>query len=325
MLQKETLLDVRGLQVSFRRGKEYTKVVSDLSFTMARKESLGIVGESGSGKSVTSLATMGLLPPKTRIEGEIIFAGQDVLQADEKEMQQLRGNRMAMIFQEPMTSLNPLHTCGAQIAESLRIHQKLGKKEAMAKALALLEQCGIPDAEQRLHEYPHQLSGGMRQRIMIAIALACDPDLLIADEPTTALDVTIQAQILDLLSHLRETRNMGVIMITHDLGVVHDFCDRVLVVYTGEVVEIADVKALFATPLHPYTEGLLAALPQAGLKSKRLSSIEGTVPDFGKMPEGCHFHPRCPYAVPRCSTEHPTLRDCGDGRFVRCFREVEGD
>lgn len=320
------LLEIKNLNVSFTRGNSATQVISDLSLSLAPNETLGIVGESGSGKSVTSLATMRLLPPNTaKVTGEILFKQENLLQASESEMQSIRGNRIAMIFQEPMTSLNPIHTCGKQIAESVRLHHKrITKKEAEAKALSLLEQCGIPAPQQRMREYPHQLSGGMRQRIMIAIALSCDPELLIADEPTTALDVTIQAQILELLKNLRRDRKMGIVMITHDLGVVYDFCDRVVVVYTGEVVESAPVSALFATPLHPYTEGLIGALPQLDKDVARLSAIEGMVPDAADMPKGCHFHPRCPHANERCRAEHPQLLDLPDGRQVRCFRAEEG-
>lgn len=318
------LLEIKNLNVWFRNQGAQAQVIRNLSLTLGKNESLGIVGESGSGKSVTSLATMRLLPPKTtRVEGEILFHGQNLLALSEKEMQAIRGNRIGMIFQEPMTSLNPIHTCGKQIAESVMLHSKVSKKEAQARALELLELCGIPFPEQRMKEYPHQLSGGMRQRIMIAIALACNPELLIADEPTTALDVTIQAQILELMKSLRKDRDMGIIMITHDLGVVYDFCDRVVVVYTGEVVESAPVKALFEHPLHPYTEGLIAAIPQMGKQVERLDAIEGMVPDVGDMPKGCHFNPRCKYAFDRCREEHPELTTMPDGRQVRCFRAQE--
>lgn len=322
------LLEINKLNVTFLNGKQSSQVISNLSLHVGPNESLGIVGESGSGKSVTSLATMRLLPTHSaRVSGEIIFKGEDLLRITEEEMQSIRGNRIAMIFQESMTSLNPIHSCGKQIAESVRLHTKVGKKEAEACALELLELCGIPAPEQRMKEYPHQLSGGMRQRIMIAIALACNPELLIADEPTTALDVTIQAQILDLMKSLRRDREMGIIMITHDLGIVYDFCDRVVVVYTGEVVESAPVQALFSRPMHPYSKGLIKALPQLDEETKRLEAIEGMVPDSGDMPKGCHFHPRCKYAVEQCRKEHPELRELPSGRQVRCFRaeEVQAD
>ena len=314
------LLDIQHLNIRFLGNGKSVEVVSDLSLSLGRRETLGIVGESGSGKSVTSLATMRLLPSSAQVGGSILFDGQDLLALSEREMQNIRGNKIAMIFQEPMTSLNPIHTVGKQIAESVLLHSKATKKQAMERALHLLELCGIPDPAQRIREYPHQLSGGMRQRVMIAIALACDPELLIADEPTTALDVTIQAQILELMKAIKKDRDMSIIMITHDLGIVYDFCDRVVVMYTGEVVESAPVKDLFAAPLHPYTEGLIGALPQLGQPTERLSAIEGMVPDAGDMPQGCHFHPRCPYATERCRAEHPPLTTLPDGRQVRCFR-----
>ena len=320
------LLEIKHLNVVFSNGGRSVEAISDLSLSLGRRETLGIVGESGSGKSVTSLATMRLLPKSTsQVKGQILFEGQDLLQLSEREMQQVRGNKIAMVFQEPMTSLNPIHPVGKQIAESVLLLSKATKKEAMARALQLLELCGIPDPEQRMKEYPHQLSGGMRQRVMIAIALACNPELLIADEPTTALDVTIQAQILQLMKDIKKDRDMSIIIITHDLGIVYDFCDRVVVVYTGEVVESAPVKKLFQEPLHPYTQGLIGALPRLGHPTERLEAIEGMVPDAGEMPEGCHFHPRCPYATDRCRGEHPPLTTFPDGRQVRCFRGEERD
>ena len=318
------LLDIQHLNIRFINGTQEAEVISDLSLSLGRRETLGIVGESGSGKSVTSLAIMRLLPSATtRIGGKILFDGQDLLSLPEGKMQDIRGNKIAMIFQEPMTSLNPIHTVGKQIAESVVLHSKATKKEAMARALELLELCGIPDPQQRIKEYPHQLSGGMRQRVMIAIALACNPELLIADEPTTALDVTIQAQILELMKAIKKDRDMSIIMITHDLGIVYDFCDRVVVVYTGEIVESAPVRQLFDEPLHPYTEGLIGALPRLGQSTERLEAIEGMVPDAGDMPKGCHFHPRCKYATDRCRMEHPPLVTLPDGRQVRCFRTKE--
>lgn len=316
----EHLLEIKNLNVTFRNGKKSTSVISGLSLHIGANERLGIVGESGSGKSVTSLAVMRLLPEEsTNIGGEILFKDRNLLEISEAEMQSVRGNRIAMIFQEPMTSLNPIHTCGKQIAESVLLHSKATKKEAEARALELLKLCGIPDPERRMKEYPHQLSGGMRQRIMIAIALACDPELLIADEPTTALDVTIQAQILELMKSLSKDRNIGIIMITHDLGIVYDFCDRVVVVYTGEIVEAAPVRDLFRTPLHPYTVGLIGALPQPERAAERLEAVEGMVPDADDMPDGCHFSPRCKHATDKCIAEHPPLSTLSDGRQVRCF------
>ena len=321
---KKPLLEVKKLNVSFKTGKDVIKVVSDLSLSVNEGERLGIVGESGSGKSVTSLAIMQLLPANTEtVTGEILFNGENLLEAGDTKMQSIRGNHISMIFQEPMTSLNPIHTCGKQIAESVLLHSNATKKEAYGRALELLKLCGIPAPEQRMKEYPHQLSGGMRQRIMIAIALACDPELLIADEPTTALDVTIQAQILELMKKLGDDRKLATIMITHDLGIVYDFCDRVIVVYTGEVVEAAPVHELFDNPQHPYTKGLIAALPQLGTSVERLEAVEGMVPDAKDMPSGCHFAPRCKYATDRCVDEHPGLVTTANGRQVRCFLAKE--
>ncbi len=313
------LLEFNGLDVDFMNGIRPVNVINNLSFGVARGEVLGVVGESGSGKSVTSLAAMRLLPEASaRVRGKIIFDEQDLLALDKKAMQKIRGKRLAMVFQEPMTSLNPIHSCGRQIMEVMLLHTDLGKKEARAKALDLLQTCGVPDAARRLDEYPHQLSGGLRQRIMIAMALACDPDLLIADEPTTALDVTIQAQILKLLKDIRRQREMAIMMITHDLGIVFDFCDRVIVMYCGEIVESALVDQLFAQPLHPYTSGLIDALPRLDDSDRRLVAIEGMVPDAGQMPTGCFFHPRCKKVMPRCRIEHPQLGPVKD-RQVRCF------
>ncbi|MGN0596412.1 MAG: ABC transporter ATP-binding protein [Ruminiclostridium sp.] len=316
----DNLLEIKNLSVEFKNGSGGIKVISDLNLSVGKNETLGIVGESGSGKSVTSLSIMRLHNPKsTVVKGKIDLDGTDLLSLSEKEMQQVRGNKIAMIFQEPMTSLNPIHTCGKQIMEPILLHTKATKKEAKEKALKLLELCGIPDPEHRFNEYPHQLSGGMRQRIMIAIALACNPELLIADEPTTALDVTIQAQILQLMKDIKSKTNMSIIMITHDLGIVSDFCDRVAIMYTGEIVESAPVRTLFADPLHPYTKGLINALPRLSTSVKRLEAIEGMVPDADKMLKGCHFNERCKFATERCKKEHPDLQTLEDGRCVRCF------
>lgn len=320
----ENLLEIKNLNVDFKNREKTVRVISDLSFEVGRSEVLGIVGESGSGKSVTSLSIMRLLnKTSSHVEGQIVFDDVDLLDISERHMQQVRGNHIAMIFQEPMTSLNPIQTCGSQIMEPLLLHHNMKKKEAAARALELLKLCGIPDAEHRFHEYPHQLSGGMRQRVMIAVALACSPKLLIADEPTTALDVTIQAQILELMKDIKKKTDMSIIMITHDLGIIADFCDRVLIMYTGEIFEAATVKQLFRDPLHPYTQGLLKALPRISKKTERLDAIEGMVPDAGQMPKGCHFHPRCPYATDRCREEKPELTQLPDGRCVRCFLAEE--
>ncbi len=316
----DELLKIKDLHVEFQSGGRFLPAIDGLSLEVHKHEAVGIVGESGSGKSVTSLAVMRLLPEEgCRVSGEIDFEGRDLLQLPEKEMENVRGNRIAMIFQEPMTSLNPVQTCGRQIAESILLHTKATKKEAGDRALELLRLCGIPNPEQRMKEYPHQMSGGMRQRVMIAVALACDPVLLIADEPTTALDVTIQAQIMQLLRDIRAEKDMSVILITHDLGIVSDFCDRVAVVYTGEVMEIAPTRQLFSEPLHPYTEGLISALPQLGQAKGKLPTIEGVVRDAGEMPKGCRFNPRCKYATDKCRAENPPLTELPDGRCVRCF------
>jgi len=316
-----TLLRVEDLTIKFKSRQGVVKAVDNLNFELAQGRSLGIVGESGSGKSVTSLTIMGLLQnANTEITGSIDFDGLDLLKLSPREMRKIRGNSISMIFQEPMTSLNPLHTCGKQIMEPILIHQKdVSKQEAKNQAIELLRMVGIPSPEQRFHEYPHQMSGGMRQRIMIAIALACNTKLLIADEPTTALDVTIQAQILDLMNSLKKKRNMSIIMITHDLGVVKEMCEKVVVMYTGQIVEKSPTDLVFADPLHPYTKGLLNAIPKISSKVERLEAIEGSVPDALNMPKGCSFHPRCKYATEKCKLEAPPLFQLEDGREVKCF------
>lgn len=316
-----TLLKVEDLTIKFKSRQGVVKAVDNLNFELAQGRSLGIVGESGSGKSVTSLTIMGLLQnANTEITGSIDFDGLDLLKLSPREMRKIRGNSISMIFQEPMTSLNPLHTCGKQIMEPILIHQKdVSKQEAKKQAIELLRMVGIPSPEQRFHEYPHQMSGGMRQRIMIAIALACNTKLLIADEPTTALDVTIQAQILDLMNSLKKKRNMSIIMITHDLGVVKEMCEEVVVMYTGQIVEKSPTELVFADPLHPYTKGLLNAIPKISSKVERLEAIEGSVPDALNMPRGCSFHPRCKFATEKCKLESPPLFQLEDGREVKCF------
>lgn len=316
----EKLLEIKNLSVTFRNQNKYTRVIEGLSFYLNKGETLGIVGESGSGKSVTSLAVMNLLPgDSSNVEGEICFDGVDLCKLNDKAMQQIRGNQIAMVFQEPMTSLNPVQSCGKQIMEPLFLHTKLSKKEAEAKALELLTLCGIPDPKQRFCEYPHQMSGGMRQRIMIAIALACKPKLLIADEPTTALDVTIQAQILDLMKKLKGSMDMSIMLITHDLGIVAESCDRVIIMYSGQIMECAAVGAVFADPLHPYTKGLMNAIPRMDKAVEQLEAIEGMVPDADDMPTGCHFHPRCSYAMDICKKTLPPLQSISEERYVRCF------
>ena len=299
------------------------RAVDDVSFNLDRGELLGLVGESGCGKSITALSVMRLIALPGKIAGgEILFDGINLLKLSDAEMRSMRGDDIAMIFQDPMTSLNPVYTVGEQIAEALRLHRKLSRKAAREGAIAAMREVAIPDPARRVDDYPHQLSGGMRQRVMIAMALACDPKLLIADEPTTALDVTIQAQILELLNGLRKTRELAVLLITHDLGVVAEVADRVAVMYTGKIVEESPVDELFARPKHPYTEGLLRSVPKLTardvVKQERLATIEGTVPSPSNLPPGCHFAPRCPYRMDRCVEGEIPLYKLEDGVSVRC-------
>ncbi|HSJ05706.1 MAG TPA: ABC transporter ATP-binding protein [Longimicrobiales bacterium] len=322
------LLEVTDLRTYFRTEAGLARAVDGVSFHVAAGEVLGIVGESGCGKSVTSLSVMQLIP---RPPGEIMpgssirFRGEELLGAKEGRLRDLRGNDIAMIFQEPMTSLNPVYTVGNQIGETLRLHRRVRKREARQRSVDMLRLVGIPNPEERVDVYPHQLSGGQRQRVMIAMALACDPDLLIADEPTTALDVTIQAQILDLLAELRSRLGMAMILITHDLGVVAEVCDRVLVMYAGRIVEHGTVQQIFRDPRHPYTEGLLAAVPRLGRRQERLAVIPGSVPSPTGWPRGCRFHDRCPWAWDRCIAAEPDLLPVnGDpDRVSRCWLEDE--
>jgi len=309
------LLSVRGLTVAFGAGR----VVDEVGFDLAPGEVLGVVGESGSGKSLTALALMRLVPDPGRVSAASIeFEGRELTRLGESEMQRVRGAAMAMIFQEPMTSLNPVFTCGRQVAEALAYHRGMGGAAARAETLRLFQLVEIPSPERRLDDYPHQMSGGMRQRVMIAMALACRPKLLIADEPTTALDATIQAQILDLLRGLQKELGMAVILITHDLGVVAEFARRVLVMYAGRVVEEAAVRELFRRPLHPYTEGLLAAMPRLEGETRRLPAIPGSIPDPDEPIPGCRFSPRCAEALDSCRAQAPALLAAGGGRFARC-------
>jgi len=299
------------------------RAVDDVSFHIDRGELLGLVGESGCGKSMTALSIMRLIAPLGKIvAGEILFEDRDLLKFSNREMRDVRGNDIAMIFQDPMTSLNPVFTVGEQIAEALRLHRNLSRKDARKAAVAAMREVAIPDPDLRANDYPHQLSGGMRQRVMIAMALACDPKLLIADEPTTALDVTIQAQILELLNHLRQTRELAVLLITHDLGVVAEVADRVCVMYTGKIVEESPVDELFARPKHPYTEGLLRSVPKLTMKDvvkpERLQTIEGVVPSPLNVPPWCHFEPRCAYRMPRCREGEIPLYAAGPDVTVRC-------
>lgn len=322
MSQAETILEIKDLCVEFQTVEGVVHAVDHLNYTLHKGEKLGIVGESGSGKSVSSLGMMQLIPnPSGRITGgEILYHGKDLVKASEKEMQKIRGNEISMIFQEPMTSLNPIIKCGKQIAESLRLHRGMKKKEAMEEAVRMMRAVGIANPEVRAHEYPHQMSGGMRQRVMIAMALACQPQILIADEPTTALDVTIQAQILDLIRELNESMGTSVVFITHDLGVVSELCDTVIVMYTGHIVEQAPVKELFESPKHPYTKGLLNAIPKITRERNPLETIEGMVPNPTERIEGCSFSPRCPYATDQCRKAEPPMAELSDGRLVRCWQ-----
>lgn len=316
------LLQVKELSVHFRTDRGIVRAVERASFDVQRGETVCIVGESGSGKSVTSLSIMGLLPKGIGEikEGEILLNGENLVQKTNKEMRGLRGNDISMIFQEPMTSLNPVYTIGDQIAESFRYHQGIGKRAALERAIESLRRVGIPLPEERAFQYPHQLSGGMRQRVMIAMALTCNPELLIADEPTTALDVTIQAQVLEMMKELKEAYNMSILFITHDLGVVADMADRVVVMYAGIVVEEARVEEIFQRPLHPYTLGLLEAMPSLNSSGKRLRTIQGTLPNPLQKPSGCRFHPRCPFATDKCRLEEPSLENVGsDERKVACW------
>ncbi len=321
----ETLLEVKNLKTYFHTESGVVKAVDGVDFSIRPNETLGMVGESGCGKSVSSLSVMRLVDQPGRIvDGELFFRGENLLKKGRKAMQKIRGDEISMIFQEPMTSLNPVHTIGDQIVEALVLHQKLNKRDAKRKAVDMLTLVGLPAPEQRIDEYPYQLSGGMRQRAMIAMALSCNPSLLIADEPTTALDVTIQAQILDLMRRLKQDIGAAVLIITHDLGVVAEMADNVVVLYAGKVVEYADVKRLFRTPLHPYTRALLASIPQiTDRRGRKLLPIEGSIPDPLHQPEGCKFHPRCRYALELCQHEEPALLHLQDGRQVRCWMYAE--
>ncbi|MEO1987117.1 MAG: ABC transporter ATP-binding protein [Martelella sp.] len=313
------MLDVRDLCVSFGD----LPVVNGVSFTLHEGEVVGIVGESGSGKSVSSLAIMRLLPRHTRITASRLqFMGEDLLSASERRYEELRGAAISMIFQEPMTALNPVLTVGDQIIETVRRHEGISRKLARRRALDALGRVGIPAAAQRIDDYPHQMSGGMRQRAMIAMALACNPRVLIADEPTTALDVTIQAQILELLQDLQEDYRMGTVMITHDLGVVSSFADRVMIMYAGQVVEDAQARDIFGDPRHPYTEGLLASIPSSETDTERLYAIPGTVPPPFDLPPGCRFAPRCAHARPPCQDARPKLIGCGADHLAACIRNT---
>jgi len=314
------LLEVAGLRTSFRTERGEVLAVDGVDFRLERGRTLGIVGESGCGKSVTALSIMGLVPPPGRIaDGRVLFDGENLLKIAPGRLRDLRGDQLSMIFQEPMTSLNPAFPVGDQIAEALIRHRGLAPREAAAQAVEMLRRVRIPSPETRANDYPHQLSGGMRQRVMIAMALACNPKLLIADEPTTALDVTIQAQILDLMRALRAELGTAIILITHDLGVIAELADDVIVMYAGQVIERCSVERLFAEPQHPYTIGLLGSIPRLHLERERLDAIEGFVPDAAALPSGCRFHPRCPFAVEKCREQLPPLLDVGKHHQAACW------
>jgi len=314
------LLEVRNLRTSFYTDDGEVKAVDGVSFSLPKGKTLGIVGESGSGKSITALSILQLLAKNGKIvDGEIRFKGENLIGFSDNKMRDIRGNAISMIFQEPMTSLNPVFTVGQQIGESLIKHQRMSKREALLKSVDLLKLVGIPSPERRVKNYPYELSGGMRQRVMIAMALACDPEILIADEPTTALDVTIQAQILGLIKELQNRLGMSVVFITHDLGVVAETCDYVAVMYAGQVVEYSDIFSLFQEPKHPYTIGLLNSLPRHDIDQEKLEPIHGNVPNVHEMPQGCRFAPRCPAATDLCRAELPDLMKNDSGNDVRCW------
>jgi oligopeptide transport system ATP-binding protein len=314
------LLEVENLQVEFRTRDGVAKAVNGVSYSLEEGESLAVLGESGSGKSVTAQAVMGILdsPPGFVTGGAVRFRGQDLLTLPEDERRAYRGRNIAMIFQDALSSLNPVFTVGWQIGEMFRIHEGLSKKEAKQRAIELMEQVRIPAARERVGDYPHQFSGGMRQRIMIAMAISLDPDVLIADEPTTALDVTVQAQIMELLADLQRERKMGLILITHDLGVVADVADKISVMYAGRIMEKALVGDIYARPAHPYTKGLLESIPRLDLKGKELSAIRGLPPSLTRIPPGCEFNPRCPYAQDICREKRPSLNEVVPGRYSAC-------
>ena len=322
---RELLLDVRDLQVEFRLREGTAKAINGVSFDLREGETLAILGESGSGKSVTAQAIMGILdtPPGYVTGGEVLYRGTDLLKIPEKERQRVRGAEIAMIFQDALSALNPVFPVGWQIAEMFRIHRGFNRKDALVEAISLMKRVRIPGAEERVRAYPHQFSGGMRQRIMIAMAIALDPKVLIADEPTTALDVTVQAQIMDLLKELQDESGMGMILITHDLGVVANVADRIAVMYSGRMVETAGVHDLYARPAHPYTKGLLESIPRLDMKGQTLRAISGLPPNLLAIPQGCPFHPRCRYAIDICREVLPPLERVAPGRAAACHRTQE--
>ncbi len=317
-MPESSLLRVENLKVKFETGRGKVVAVDGVDFALQKAQTLGIVGESGCGKSVTGLSIMGLLANNAKTSGKVLLGEEDLLKKTDRQMTRIRGNKISMIFQEPMTSLNPVFTIEDQLREVFRKHEELSRKDIRKKIIEMLKAVGIPNPDRRMKDYPHRLSGGMRQRVMIAMALACNPDILIADEPTTALDVTIQAQILVLMRELQEKLKTGVIMITHDLGVVAQVAHKVAVMYAGQIVEYADVEALFSKPLHPYTRGLMETIPSVKKGRAKLTEIKGTVPDLSHLPGGCRFHPRCREKIEKCSQEDPPVFNLPE-RDVRCW------
>ena len=328
--ENKFLLNVKNLMTYFFIPEGTVKAVNDVSFHVKEAEIVGVVGESGCGKSVTAMSILGLIPwpPGRIVDGQIIFQGEDLRKIRPQQLREIRGNKISMIFQEPMTSLNPVYTLGRQIAEVYIEHQASPKKEALERAKDMLEKLGIPSPSKRVYEYPHNLSGGMRQRVMIAMALACNPELILADEPTTALDVTIQAQILELMAELHQAVSTSILLITHNLGIVAEYAQRVIVMYSGKIVEEALVVPMFGEPLHPYTIGLLSSIPKLGAKAtggkKRLSEIPGMVPNLNDLPQGCYFHPRCARARAICQSEEPELIKIDPGHSVACWAFADG-
>ncbi len=318
----DRILEVKDLKTWYRTEEGIAKAVDGVSFSLGRNRTLGVIGESGCGKSVTALSIMRLvpMPPGYFAGGDIVWKGKSIIGATEGEMRRIRGNEIAMIFQEPMSSLNPVFTCGDQIMEQIRNHRPVSRAEARRQAVELLEMVGIPNPSNRVDAFPHELSGGMRQRVMIAMALSCGPELLIADEPTTALDVTVQAQILELIGRLREQKGMSVMLITHDFGVVAELCEEVVVMYASQVVESGTVRHIFGNPLHPYTRGLLKSIPRLGAKHERLSVIEGNVPSATRLPDGCRFAGRCPLADDHCRQAQPPLTGYEPGHAAACWK-----
>jgi len=320
MSDSEILLEIKNLKTQFFTEDGIVKAVDDISFYIRRGEVLGLVGESGCGKTVSSLSILRLVPdpPGKIVGGEILFQGENILEKNSEEMRHIRGNEISMIFQDPMSSLNPVFTVKNQLLENIKLHQDVTPEEALQKGIEMLELVGIPEADRRIHDYPHLFSGGMRQRVMIAMALSCNPSMLIADEPTTALDVTIQAQVLDLMRDLREDLNMAILYITHNLGVIAEMADRIAVMYAGNIVETADTLTIFKGPHHPYTKALLSSIPRMDKKLDRLGVIKGTVPNLITPPSGCRFHPRCPIATEKCSREVPPWVETEPDHFALC-------